>query len=69
MQFVLIEIIVLAISFPDKSIFQKQPAIAITLAISVFIIFILTHLYDFFKNLVSAKRMTAELLLFQQNNK
>jgi len=69
MQFVLIEIIVLAISFPDKSIFQKQPAIAITLAISVFIIFILTHLYDFFKNLVSAKRMTAELLLFQQNHK
>ena len=69
LQFVLIEVIVLAIAFPDRSIYHKQPAIAITLAISVFVIFILTHLYDFFKNLVSAKRMTAELLLFQQNHK
>jgi len=69
LQFILIEMIVLIIAFPDKGIYYERPVIVITLAICVFIIFILTHLYDFFKNLVSAKRMTAELMLFQQKYK
>lgn len=69
LQFVLIEIIVFIIAFPDRSICAQRPEIVITLALSVLVIFVLTHLYDFFKNLVSAKRMTAELILFQQNYK
>ena len=69
LQFVLIEIIVFIIAFPDRSICAQRPEIVITLALSVLVIFVLTHLYDFFKNLVSAKRMTAELILFQQNHK
>lgn len=69
LQFVLIEIIVFIIAFPDRSICVQRPEIVITLALCVLVIFVLTHLYDFFKNLVSAKRMTAELILFQQNYK
>ena len=46
-----------------------KPAVTITLAISVFAIFVVTHLYDYFKNLVTAKRMTTELMLFQQKYK
>lgn len=69
LQFILIEIIVLTIAIPDKDVYMNQPAIVTALTMSVFVIFVLTHLYDFFKNLVSAKRMTAELMLFQQKYK
>ena len=69
LQLVLIEVIVFAIAFPDKSIYLNHPTVTIALAISVFVIFVVTHLYDFFKNMVTAKRMTAELMLFQQKYK
>ena len=40
--------------------------IVITLAVSILIIYILTHLIDWFQNYTTAKQMTEELLKFQQ---
>lgn len=67
-QFILVEIIVLSIALPDSDLTPEHTDIVIALAISVFIIFVLSHLYDWFQNYVSAKNLTKDLLAFQQNH-
>lgn len=68
-QFILIEVIVLAIALPGTATSPDKVEIAIALAISVFFIFILSHLFDWFQNSMSAKRMTEDLLAFQRERK
>ena len=43
-----------------------QIEVVVSLAISILIIYILTHLVEWFQNSVEAKRMTEELLRFQK---
>lgn len=68
-QFILIEVIVLAVALPGTATSPYNVEIAIALAISVFVIFILSHLFDWFQNSMSARRMTEDLLAFQRNHK
>ena len=66
-QLILIEIIVISVALPPVELMKAEGAeIVITLAVSILIIYILTHLIDWFQNYTTAKQMTEELLKFQQ---
>lgn len=65
-QLVLVEIIVIAVAVPAEVIDAGQIEVVVSLAISILIIYILTHLVEWFQNSVEAKRMTEELLRFQK---
>ncbi len=68
-QLVLVEVIVIAIAIPDEIIDEGRTEVVVSLAVSIFVIYILTHLIEWFQNCAVAKRMTEELLTFQQNHK
>lgn len=68
-QFVLVEIIVLAVALPGLGDYRSHMDIVIALAFSVFVIYLLSHLFDWIQNWMSAKRMTEDLLTFQQSHK
>lgn len=67
-QLILVEIIVIAVALPAKVIWEGKAEVVVSLAVSVFVIFILTHLIEWFQNCVSAKQLTEELLSFQQSH-
>lgn len=67
MQFILVEVIVIAVAIPTE-VFKAEKAVVVALAISIFLIYILTHLIEWFQNCVTAKQMTEELLNFQQKH-
>lgn len=68
-QLVLIEVIILVMVLPGIGDYMEHMDIVISLVISVFIIYILTHFIEWFQNYRTAKNMTEELLTFQQNHK
>lgn len=68
-QFFLVEGIVLAVTFQSLDIHTEQRKVLISMAICVFIIFILAHIISWIQNYMSARQMTKELILFQQNVK
>lgn len=68
-QFVLIEIIILAVAFQGKAIDKEQKEVVISMGISVFIIFVLAHAISWFQDYMSARRMTEDLIKFQENIK
>ena len=65
-QLVLVEIIVITVVVPAEVIDAGQTEVVISLAISILMIYILTHLIEWFQNSVEAKRMTEELMSFQR---
>ena len=65
-QLVLIEVIVLTLALPSGLVADGNTDIIITLAICILVVYILTHLIDWFQNYTTAKQMTEELLKFQQ---
>lgn len=65
-QLMLVEIIVIAVVVPAEVIEAGQTEVVISLAISILMIYILTHLIEWFQNSVEAKRMTEELMSFQR---
>lgn len=67
-QLVLIEVIVIVVALPAQLLEAKNIEIIVSLGISIFVVFILTHLIDWFLNYTSAKQMTEELLIFQQKH-
>lgn len=67
-QLILVEIIVILVAVPVDAIKTGEAEIVITLGIGILIIYILTHLIDWFQNYTTAKQMTEELLRFQQNH-
>ena len=67
-QLVLVEIIVLTVAIPAPIINGGKIEMAVTLAVGILIVYIFTHLIEWFQNYTMAKRMTEELLAFQRNH-
>ena len=67
-QLILIEVIVIAVALPAQILKEKNAEIIVSLGISIFVVFLLTHLIEWFLNYTSAKQMTEELLIFQQKH-
>lgn len=66
-QFILIEVVVLFVAFYNQNDVVKQPKIIIPVAISIFVVYVITSLIDWIQNSISAKQMTAELVKFQES--
>lgn len=66
-QFLCIEILVLFVQFYGADSFWKQPQIIISVAVSIFIIYVLATIFEWMENYISAKRLTEELVRFQQS--
>ena len=67
-QLILIEVIVIAVALPAQILKETDVEIIVSLGISIFVVFLLTHLIEWFLNYTSAKQMTEELLIFQQKH-
>lgn len=67
-QLVLVEIIVIAVAVPAEIIGAGQIEVVVSLGISILVIYILTHLIEWFQNYATAKQMTEELLSFQKSH-
>ena len=65
-QLILVEVIVVSVALPKEIIEASNVEIVATLTISILVIYILTHLIDWFQNYTAAKQMTEELLDFQK---
>jgi len=65
-QFILVEVIVLSVALPAEIVVIGKTELIIKLAISILVIYVLTHLIEWFQNYVTAKQMTEELLKFQK---
>ena len=68
-QLVLVEIIVIKVAIPKEMLEEGKLEVVVLLAVSILVVYILTHLIEWFQNYTMAKKMTEELLLFQQNHK
>ncbi len=69
LQFILIEIIVLFVAFYNQSDEWTQPGIIFAVAVSVLVIYVISSLIDWLQNLVSARKMTEDLVRFQESVK
>ena len=68
-QLVLVEIIVILVAIPMEVMEAGKIEVVVSLAVSICIVYILTHLIEWFQNYTMAKKMTEELLNFQQKHK
>lgn len=68
-QLVLVELIVIQVAIPNEVLEEGKIEVVVSLAISICVVFILTHLIEWFQNYTMAKKMTEELIIFQQNYK
>lgn len=66
-QLLLIEVSVLFVMFYGSPVFYQQPKIVISVAVSVLIIYVIIDLVEIFQNHLEAKKMTEELIAFQQS--
>ena len=67
-QLVLVEVIVIAVAVPEELIEIGGIEVVVSLAVSIFVIYILTHIIEWFQNNAAAKKMTEELLIFQKKH-
>ena len=65
-QLILVEAIVISVALPAEIIRDGQKEIVMSLAISILIIYVLTHIVEWFQDCITAKKMTEELLRFQE---
>ena len=65
-QLVLVEGIVLVVALPTEMRENGNNALVISLVICVFVIYVLTHVIEWYQDSVTAKKMTEELLIFQK---
>ena len=65
-QLVLVEGIVLVVALPTEMIKNGNRTLVISLVVCVFVIYVLTHVIEWYQDSVTAKRMTEELLIFQK---
>ena len=66
-QLLLVEGIVISIAVPAESVEVGQTGMVVLLAISIFAVYLITHLIDWFQNSVNAKSLTRDLVAFQQS--
>jgi len=69
LQFILIEVVVLFVAFGNQSETVKQPQVIISVAISILVIYIIASIVDWIQNSISAKKITVDLIRFQEENK
>lgn len=69
LQFILIEVLVLFAAFYGADTFWQHPKIIMSVAFSIFIIYVVASVVDWAQNYVAAKRMTVELMKFQERVK
>ncbi len=69
LEFILIEVLVLSVAFYGTDTFWQQPKIVISMGISIFLIYVVASIIDWAQNYVAAKRMTDELMKFQERVK
>lgn len=69
MQFVLIEVLVLTAAFGGSDIAGERLKAAIAMGISIFVIFVISHVIAWMQDCMAAKKMTDELIRFQQSVK
>lgn len=67
LQFILIEVLVLFAAFYNASADNLNIEIVGSTAISIFVVYVLACFFDWLQNYLSAKRMTEELMRFQEN--
>lgn len=67
-QLVLVEIIVITVAIPSQIIESGRLEVVVSLAIGILLVYIFTHLIEWFQNYTMAKKMTEELLAFQKNH-
>ena len=65
-QLILVEGIVLVVALPTEMMKSGNNELVISLVICVFVIYILTHVIEWYQDSVTAKKMTEELLIFQK---
>ena len=65
-QLILVEIIIISVALPADILESGNSALAISLAGCVFVIYVLTHVIEWYQDSVTAKKMTEELLVFQK---
>lgn len=68
-QLVLVEIVVLSIVFGGEELNEEVWPVMIALAIGIFVVYVLSHVVDWIQSLLSAKKMTQELIRFQERVK
>ena len=66
MQFVLIEVIFLTLAYKSTNIDTEQCCVVLGIGFSILVIFVLVHLIIWVLDYLSARQMTKELKLFQQ---
>ena len=65
-QLLLVEIIVLQVAIPKRIYEAGEMEIVIALAFGAFCIFLLTHVVEWFMNMLQARKMTDDLMKFQE---
>ena len=69
LQFVLIEVFVLFVAFYGTDEAWVDAGVVGSVAISIFIIYLLSFLFDWLQNWLSAKRISEDLRKFQERMK
>ena len=59
----------ITVAIPVEIMVKGNIKLVISLAISILVVYILTHSIEWFQNYTMAKKMTEELLNFQRNHK
>ena len=67
-QLILVEVIVIAVAVPKEIIKEGKTEVVVALTVSILVVYLLTHLIEWFQNYTMAKKMTEELLNFQRNH-
>ena len=65
-QLILVEIIIISVALPPGILESGNSALVISLIICVFVIYILTHIIEWYQDSVTAKKMTEDLVIFQK---
>ena len=65
-QLILVEVIVISVALPTEILERGNSALVISLMCCVFVIYVLTHLIEWYQDTLTAKQMTEELLNFQK---
>jgi len=68
-QLVLVEIIVITVVIPEEIFKSGEISVVIALAICICLVFVLTHIIEWYQDYIAANKMTEELIRFQRNHK
>lgn len=69
LQLIVIEISVLFVAFYDADAAFQQPEVVIRVGIGIFIIYVISTIIDGLQDYLAAKKMTEELMKFQESVK